>query len=304
MSERKVVLSTEPNWFGLGDTIWFLPTVKRLSLTFKQKISIVTQYPQLFKNNPYVGDIFSLKDFDFSSQAANPFCFRPLNGANPFWFGINIKQYIANKCGFSLLPEEEEIFFFREKPIKRELPKDYVLINASKRGVDRDLGQEGWQKIVDILNKKDIPVVVEGPTQHTYDLQINNGLNLRGAVDSISESWHLINDSFCYLTFDTGMYILAGTTEAQIFLVNSYFENHWHKPYRNNSYDYKLSVIEGRCIEKCLGNLKYYVTPNGLSQFRVQTCPLNINFRCIPSPETISERIINYYVSRKSNKAQ
>jgi hypothetical protein len=97
------------------------------------------------------------------------------------------------------------------------------------------------------------------------------------------------------------MYVLAGTTETQIFLINSYFENQWHKPYRNNSYDYKLSVIEGRCFEKCLGNLKYYVTPNGLSQFRVQACPLNINFRCIPSPETISEKIINYYVSQKTN---
>jgi ADP-heptose:LPS heptosyltransferase len=300
MSEKKIVLSTEPNWLGLGDVIFFLPVVKKLSLCLGQKIDIVTQYPQLFKRNPYVNGIFSLKDFDFSSQIGNGYCFRPLQEANPFWFNINIKQYISNKCGFSLLPEEEQIFFFSEKEFNIELPKNYVLVNASKRGVDRDFGQEGWQKIIDDLNKKNIPVVVEGPAEHTYDLNISNGLNLRGATKSISESWHMINNSCCFLTFDTGMYILAGTTDAQIFLINSYFDNQWHKPYRCGSYDYKLSVIEGRCFEKCLGNLKYYITPNGLRQFRAQTCPLNINFRCIPKPEEISERIINYYVSRKS----
>jgi len=301
MPERKIVLSTEPSWFGLGDAIWFFPTLKKLSSVFKQKVDVVTQHPQLFKTSPYVDSIFSLKDFDFDSQQGNPFCFRPLSGPDPLWFNINIKQFIANKCGFSLLPEEEQIIFLPEKRTANDQISDYVLINASIRGPDRDIGKAGWQKIVDDLNGKGIPVVLEGPSQYTHDLQINNGLNLRGQTNSLSETWHLMDNAACYLTFDTGMYVLAGTTGTQIFLINSYFDNQWHKPYRCGSYDHKLSVIEGRCFEKCLGNLKYYITPNGLRQFRAQTCPLNINFRCIPKPEEISERIINYYVSRKSH---
>lgn len=298
------IISTEPKWFGLGDTMWFFPTIKKLSKTLDCRIDVVTQYPELFKNNPYVDNIFNLKYYNDTVQAGNYYFFTPLRDKNPLWFNIDIREYIANGCGFTLKDDEKNFEFYPSaiEPSLKELifNKRYVLLTPAKRGIDRDFGQAGWQKLIDILNDNDVFTVLEGAGEY-HELNVKLGLNLCGKLNSLSETWHLINLSNCYVTFDTGMYILAGSTQTQIFLINSYFDNRWHKPFRNGSYDYKLKVIEGNCGEKCLGNLKYYVRNNGLWQRPVQECPLKYDsFKCIPSVEKIAEEVINFY-HRKTN---
>ena len=145
------------------------------------------------------------------------------------------------------------------------------------------------------LNANNIPVVLEGAGDY-HQLDVKLGLNLCGQISSLSQTWHLMNKAHCYVTFDTGMYILAGSTTTQIFLIDSYFENRWHKPFRNGSVDYKLKVVDGDCAEKCLGNLKYYVRESGLQQFRVQQCQLKYDsFKCIPSVGKTVGEVVNYY---------
>lgn len=297
-------ISTEPKWFGLGDTMWFFPTIKKLSKTLNRKVDVVTQHPQLFKNNPYVENIFNLEYYDARNQFGNNYFFAPLKGKCPLWFNIDIRQYIAHSCGFDL-NDEEKNFEFYPSPIDENIKqlisnKKYVLLTPAKRGVDRDFGQTGWQKLIDILNDNDVFTVLEGAGEY-HELNVKLGLNLCGKLNSLSQTWHLINLSDCYVTFDTGMYILAGSTQAQIFLIDSYFDNRWHKPFRNGSYDYKLKVIQGNCAEKCLGNLKYYTTNNGFWQIKPQECPLKYeNFKCVPSVEKVAEKVINFY-HRKVN---
>ena len=274
-----------------------MPTIKKLCLSLNQKINVVTQHPRLFINNPYVNEIFDLKTFDLNTQKGNDYFFKPYGDEVGwhFWFTLNNRQAIANGCRMSLLPHEEEIEFYPQGHAFSFLPDKYICLNASIRGVDRDFGKDNWQKLVNILNENDIPVIVEGPLENTHDLKIRNGLNLIGKTSSLSETWHVINRSTAFVSFDTGMYILAGSTQTQIFLINTYFEDYWHRPSRKGSYDYKFSLIKGKCEEKCMSNFKFYKTDMGLYQFEVQTCPLKINFKCIPSVETTAENIINYW---------
>ena len=302
MQAIKPIISTEPMWLGLGDTLHFLPIVKKISLFLGRKVDVITKYPQAFQNNPFVGAIFDLGKYDMSLQNGNQYFFRPLQHIDrdgDFLFTINNKQFIANKCRFSLLPDEEELEFFPDSDFKIELPDEYVFVNASIRGVDRELGKDNWQRMVEILNDNGIPVVVEGPEEQTHGLKIKNGIDLRGKTSSISDTWHIINRAKAFVSFDTGIYILAGSTKTKIFLINTYFESHWHKPYRNGSVDYKFRLVDGDCGEKCMSNLKYYAKDQGMWQFRVQTCPLNINFRCIPSVEKISTEVVSYWNSNK-----
>jgi len=292
---ERPTISTEPLWFGLGDTMHFLPVVKKLSKTLNSKIDIITQHPQVFRNNPYVGAVFDLPSYNFKIQDGNPYFFAPLRNKNPFWFNIDIKQYIAHSLGFELLDEERVLEFYPEPFANTNLPNKYVLITPAKRGVDRDFGKDGWQKLVNELNANNIPVVLEGAGDY-HQLDVKLGLNLCGQISSLSQTWHLMNKAHCYVTFDTGMYILAGSTTTQIFLIDSYFENRWHKPFRNGSVDYKLKVVDGDCAEKCLGNLKYYVRESGLQQFRVQQCQLKYDsFKCIPSVGKTVGEVVNYY---------
>jgi len=296
MKSFNPIISTEPEWLGLGDVMWFLPTIKKLSLSLNQKLDVVTRYPQVFINNPYVNQIFDFSTFDMQSQIGNQYFFRPFSNVDGmFWFTINNRQSIANNCRISLLPHEENIEFYPQGAAPEYLPHKYIYLNASIRGVDRDFGQASWQRLADILNENNIPIVLEGPTNGTHNLNIKNGLNLIGKTNSLSETWHVINRSTAFVSFDTGIYVFAGSTQTQIFLINSYFEDRWHRPCRQSSYDYKFSVIKGDCEEKCMSNLKYYKTDYGLYQFAVQNCPLQIGFKCIPSIEKVAKNIIDYW---------
>jgi len=286
------------SYLGLGDHLSVIPAIEKLSKSYERKIDVIIKHPELLINNPYVNNIYKL-GVDPISHLNNPRVkiYDPYANIDFKFFSVDLRDVASYGCGFGLLTEEKQINFYPDPFIEiKELPKYYMLINPCIRGVDRDLGKEGWQKVVDILNEKGVFVVAEGANNpdgspNYHQLNIKNGLNLCGdpRMNSLSQIWHLINRSDAYVTFDTGMYILAGTTGAQILLIDSYFDNEFHKPYRKNKE--KLVVIKGECEEKCLSKLKYHVKEHGnLRQPLVQKCALNYStFKCIPSPERIAQ---------------
>jgi len=300
---------------GLGDCLWANASIKKLYKAFNRKINVITRYPELLINNPYVNNVYKIDNKTESHKDViekygrlinkNFFEIFPYNTDK--WGIIDLRETAAFNCGFHLTPEERQIEFFPNKFESIDLPNKYVLVNPRIAGCDRDLGKEKWQKLVDILNENDVNVVTIGvknkqeiPEYH--DLKVKLGVNLCGleCQSNLSQTWHLMNQANCFVTFDTGMYILSGTTNTQLFLIGWYAEPYWHKPFRNGSYDYKLKVIEGECKEKCQGNLKYYVRQHAkLTQPRVQQCALNYSeFKCIPSVEKIASDVIEYYKNR------
>lgn len=296
---------------GLGDFLWANTSIKKLCKSFSKRVNVITRYPQLLVNNPYVNKVETI---DKNLENRSVILEKYKNNDNfyeifPYctneWGVIDLRETAAFNCGFHLLPNERQIEFFPNSYQRiNELPEKYVLLNPRIAGPDRDLGREKWQRLVDILNQNGVNVVLMGVKNNKGDaeyhqLELKLGVNLCGSEcqSNLSQTWHLINQSNCFVTFDTGMYILSGTTDAQIFMIGWYAEPHWHKPFRNGSYDYKLKIIEGDCKEKCLGNLKYYVNENSsLTQIKVQKCALNYSeFKCIPSVEKIATEIVEYY---------
>jgi ADP-heptose:LPS heptosyltransferase len=314
-------------YLGLGDCLWANPTIKKLYNSFERKIDVITKYPQLLVNNPYVNNVYTVDPnvtdinhvYDDFKVRENPNFYEIFpfhknecthisqlgfpNYINK-WGVIDLREMAAINCGFNLLPNERQIEFFPEEFSHIDLPDKYVLINPRIAGVDRDLGREKWQKLIDILNENNVNVVTIGVNNKNdqpeyHDVNVKLGVNLCGldCQSNLSQTWHIMNKSKCFVTFDTGMYILSGTTDTQIFLIGWYAEPHWHKPFRQGSYDHKLNVINGTCMEKCLSNLKYYVNEHtSLSQIAVQKCALNYpEFKCIPSVEKIAMEVIEYY---------
>jgi ADP-heptose:LPS heptosyltransferase len=312
---------------GMGDVLWANPSIKKLSKSFNRRIDVITRYPELLINNPYVNNVYKINPFQTAINTIYD-KFKALENPNFFeifpdhknecthisqlgypnyitnHLCIDLREYAAMNCGFNLLPDEKNVDFFPNDFVNFDLPEKYVLINPRIAGVDRDIGKEKWQRLIDILNDNNINVVTIGVKNKDgiaeyHDVKVKLGKNLCGleCQNNLSQTWHIINKSNCFITFDTGIYILAGTTDAQIFLIGWYADPHWHKPFRNNSYDYKLKVIEGDCKEKCISNLKHYINTNGyIRQRRVQTCALNFTeYKCIPSVEKIANEVIKYY---------
>lgn len=316
-------------FLGLGDCLWANPTIKKLYKSFDRRIDVITKYPQLLLNNPYVNNVYSVDPkvvgindvYDQFKASQNPNFFEIFpfhknecthvtqlgfpNYINK-WGVIDLREMAAINCGFNLLSEEREIEFFPEDFQDIKLPEKYVLVNPRIAGIDRDLGKEKWQRLIDILNDNNVNVVTIGVNNKNdqpeyHDVHVKLGVNLCGleCQSNLSQTWHLMNKANCFVTFDTGMYIFSGTTNTQIFMIGWYAEPHWHKPFRMGSYDYKLKVIDGECKEKCQGKLNYFVETHAkLNQPRVQTCALNYpEFKCIPSVEKIANEIIEYYNS-------
>ena len=54
---------------ALGDTLCATPTLKKLNNSYGNKISVITYFPELFTNNPYVLEIFN----ETKNKAINSF---------------------------------------------------------------------------------------------------------------------------------------------------------------------------------------------------------------------------------------
>jgi hypothetical protein len=153
------------------------------------------------------------------------------------------------------------------------------------------------------LNDKGISVVSVGKDSSekgffnidkpTFNFEIENGLNLMNKT-SLSQVWHLIDRSICFVTMDSGLLHLAGTTDSEILMLGSAINSEFRKPYRKGSQDYKLSYVLGGCDLHCCSNMKYGVREWG----DIQGVPPLINclenkktFECHPSPDSVINKI-------------
>ena len=50
---------------ALGDLICATPTIRKLSRSYEQKITVVSPIPELFKNNPYVQASYKSTSIDW-----------------------------------------------------------------------------------------------------------------------------------------------------------------------------------------------------------------------------------------------
>ena len=319
---RPTVLIERPiGMAGMGDYLFSTPTIRKLSNSFNEPIDVISRRPELFVNNPYVGNNYALEKNENIEYAFEKFNlkYRPsffeifpnhqntnLNPnakltRNPFI--VDLRQIMALDCGFHLTLEELSLDFFPNPfvPLHVDLPSKYIVINPYKTGIDRDIGQKNWQTIVDDLNNNGIPVVAIGLTGQYHDLNIKLGVNLCGmeCQSDLSQTWHIINNATGFVSFDTGIYTLAGTTDAHLFLIDTYLNPEYHAPYRHGSNKYKLTIIKGTCQEYCLSNLRHYKTENGIwLQPYVQQCALYYDsFRCIPTATKISNAVIDHWRS-------
>jgi ADP-heptose:LPS heptosyltransferase len=47
---------------GLGDSICATPSLRKLYYAYGKKISVLTEHPIIFKNNPYVDKVFNSRE--------------------------------------------------------------------------------------------------------------------------------------------------------------------------------------------------------------------------------------------------
>jgi ADP-heptose:LPS heptosyltransferase len=311
---KKICLNlSEAN--AIGDTLCSTPVLRKIYHSYNSKVVVVTKHPDLFKHNPYVEKVYESNsiNMDYINEhfiTHNSFYENGQKNNRGIEFKhntIDIRQYHAIKLGFMLTKDEMGIDYTPDEfePIDG-LPEKYVLIHPVQNWPSRTWDDVSWMTLTEKLNDKGISVVSIGKdssetgffnvSKPIFNFKIKNGLNLMNKT-TISQSWHLINKSICFITMDSGLLHLAGTTDCEIIQLGSSINPEFRAPYRNGSQQYKYHYVGGTCPLMCASDMKYGVKEWG----DIQGVPLLIKclenkptFECHPTVDKVIEKILSF----------
>jgi ADP-heptose:LPS heptosyltransferase len=304
---------------SLGDTLCATPIVRKISKSYNRKVHVISKHPDLFKNSPYVDRNIPYTDEEFDrvnkeyevmstfdvSYKDNGVC----NKHNV----MDIRQLHAINLGFMLTKDEMTLDYIPNEDVTLpHLPNKYVLIHPVQNWNSRTWPAKNWQMLTQLLNEKGISVISIGKNSSelggsnvdkpVFDFPIKLGYNLMNQT-SLDQTWHLINNSMCFVTMDSGLLHLAGTTDAEIIQLGSSINPEFRTPYRNGSQEYKYHYVRGGCGLNCASDMKYGVIEWG----SIQGIPSLVNclerketFECHPSVLHVYNKIIEIIDKNKN----
>lgn len=301
---------------GLGDLICATPTIRKISEAYGVKITILSPMPELFKMNPYVEASYKFSSVDpdyFHKNYRVHNSFYNVGKKNDRGIEykhnrIDIRQFHAIHLGFMLRYDEMECFYRPTETIKPELIPEsrYIVIHPVSTWPTRTWPAVNWMLLTTKLNELGYKVVSIGKDSSekgffnvdkpVFNFDIPDGLNLMNKT-TISDCWHIINNSDCFVTMDSGLLHLAGTTKTNIIHLGSSLAPEFRMPYRNGSQHFRYSYVRGGCNLECGSNMKYGVEEWG----DIQGVPPLIKclenkptFECHPSVDSVLSEIKSF----------
>jgi ADP-heptose:LPS heptosyltransferase len=267
---------------------------------------------ELFSNNPYVKNVYDnpinkeeLKEI-YDIYETFDISYKP-NGVCNKHNSMDIRQFHAISLGLMLTKEEMTLDYIpKYSTVVPNIPEKYVLIHSVQNWNSRTWNINNWKLLTKLLNEKGISVISIGKDSSelggsnvdkpVFDFDIENGLNLVNKT-TLDETWSLIANSLCFITMDSGLLHLAGTTDTQIIQLGSSINPEFRAPYRYGSQDYKYHYVRGGCGIHCASDVKYGVKEWG----SIQGIPPLVNclenkptFECHPSVIQVYNKVLEF----------
>ncbi len=297
---------------ALGDALCATPLIRKLYNSYNKKVSVITHMIELFQNNPYVEsvyhDLINREELKEKCDIYNTFDVSyKENGVCNKHNSMDIRQFHAISLGLMLTKEEMTLDYIpKYSTVVPNIPEKYVLIHSVQNWNSRTWDINNWKFLTKLLNEKGISVISIGKDSSelggsnvdkpVFDFEIQNGLNLVNKT-TLDETWSLIANSLCFITMDSGLLHLAGTTDAQIIQLGSSINPEFRAPYRYGSQDYKYHYIRGGCGLHCASDVKYGVREWG----SIQGVPPLVNclenkptFECHPSVIQVYNKVLEF----------
>ena len=298
---------------GLGDLICATPAIKKISEAYDTKILVISKMPEVFKNNPYVERSIKSSSVDMGYVKDNYIVHNSFynvgskneRGVEYKHNTIDIRQFHAINLGFMLGKDEMECFYIPTEECSFEIPKKpYILIHPVSTWPSRTWSAKNWMNLTKELNDKGYDVVSIGKDSSetgffnvqkpVFNFEIEKGLNLMNKT-SISDCWHLMINAAAFVTMDSGLLHLAGTTDVPIIHLGSSIKPEFRIPYRDNRQDYKYYYVRGACALECASNMKYGVETWGNIQGvqpLIGCCEKKESYECHPSVKQVLDKLI------------
>jgi len=305
---------------GLGDLICATPTIKKISEAYGNKILVISKMPEVFKNNPYVERSIKYSSVDMGYIKDNYIVHNSFynvgkkneRGVEYKHNTIDIRQFHAVNLGFMLGNDEMECFYIPTEECSFEIPKKpYILIHPVSTWPSRTWDAENWMNLTKELNDKGYDVVSIGKDSSetgffnvqkpVFNFEIEKGLNLMNKT-TISDCWYLMQSASAFVTMDSGLLHLAGTTNVPIIHLGSSIKPEFRIPYRygknarTHYYNGKLvyDYVSGGCGLECASNMKYGVETWGNIQGvqpLIGCCEKKESYECHPSVKQVLDII-------------
>jgi ADP-heptose:LPS heptosyltransferase len=310
---KKVLLDlTQCN--GLGDLICATPTIKKLYEFYEQQITVLSQMPEIFKNNPHVEASYKSSSVNMDYFMSNYIVHDSFyNVGKKNALGIeykhnmmDIRQFHAIQLGFMLGQDEMECFYQPTAPNRFDYLEKYVVIHPVQTWATRTWSAANWMRLTKELNERGVHVISIGKDSSetgffnidkpTFNFEIELGENLINKTN-VADCWHIINNASAVVTMDSGILHLAGTTDTTIVHLGSHIKPEFRAPYRHGSQKYKYHYVRGGCGIECGSNAKYGVKEWGDIQgvAPLINCLENKDtFECHPSVHSVFDKVFNF----------
>jgi hypothetical protein len=251
---------------GLGDQINAQPAVRFMKEKVLPDAEIVvgTHYPKIFKSIP---DIAIYNQGEFKPENDVPYCimnsFPPPSSVTYSVVG-NLLCHTVDYCSIALL---KRTLPFSEKSIKlgvslkdiqkvlevtgiRDL-RELVAIHPGKHWNSKTFPYQWWEKIIDGLLEKDIPVCIIGKTGNpvgVWDFKDKKGvLNLVDLLD-LDALIALISQAKVLISNDSAPIHIAGAFDNWIIAIPTVKHPDHILPFRKGSVYYKTDVLYKKLV--------------------------------------------------------
>lgn len=327
--EKKILVRVDAS--GMGDVLCSTPTIRKISQTYSQKIDVMSKRIDVLKKNPYINKLLDYnKNTDGYDEIFDTFNLsvnfnKPNSNNNSSEKPMEIKmsnfearQLHALGVGLTLYPEELHYDFIPDEPsVKSQLiDKNTLVLHVTESWPSRTWSPQKWQRLINLIKEKtNFKICLIGRShselgyfglinKNVIDLQnVDYDFTIRGENinqsdndrKSLSEMWHIINNSYGLISFDSGPIHLAGVTDSWIFQIGASVRYEKTAPYRNQSQNYKFYFVGGECKLMCASDPKYAVKEWGSinSNPYYPNCQEGYSeFKCHPTPNMIVDKII------------
>jgi FkbM family methyltransferase len=334
-SEKKILLKIPCP--AMGDTLCATPTIKKVYESYGSKVDVMAIRTDVLEKNPYIDKLLDYEN-DFKSVEYKEIfdlyvrSIKINKDFNPKLFDDNIielklsnfeaRQIHALGVGISLYPEEMTCDFYPDPQTSKSIliDKNCIVLHVTDSWPNRTWEPKKWQRLIDLIKENtDLKIVTIGKSHSEngyhgtidkkiiklnnvdYDFTIDNEIldqKQQKDREGISEMWHILNNSYGLISFDSGPVHLAGTTDSWIFQIGASIRPEKTAPWRNGTQNYKFEFIGGECKLFCGSCPKYSVkewgTINAMPYY--PDCQEKYSeFKCQPSPDEVFFKLIEKY---------
>lgn len=320
---------------AMGDTLCSTPTIRKLYESYGHKIDVMAVRDDVLKGSPYINNLINFKnevsgyDEVFDGFVRSIKVNKNMDSKDFYDTPIEIKlanfearQIHALSVGITLYPDELSCDFYPDEQTDKSLlvDKNCIVLHVTESWPNKTWEVKKWQRLVDLIKEHTnfkIVTIGKSHSESGYHGRINKKIvklknidydfcidddtkdqSLQNGRYTLSEMWHIINNSYGLISFDSGPVHLAGTTDTWIFQIGGSLRPEKTAPWRHSSQKYKFEFIGGECKLFCGSCPKYSVkewgTINSMPYY--PNCQENYSeFKCQPSPDEVFFRLIKNY---------